>query len=463
MTTTPKQLLQRAAEHVEALYRNNPTVTNTLLYHDFDHTERVVSRADEIAVGMGMGERERQVLALAAWFHDTGHLNGDLQGHEDRSVMMLADFLRGEHFDDDGFIKDVERCIGATRFLQQPTDLLEQVISDADTYHFGTREFRDTNKRVKEEMRLRGHADQTENWPERTLRILERQHFYTPYAIKNLTEGKEANLARWRRKVEEKGGEIASKNHEAESTARERLEAIPSSVVVDEQSAEAKGSKKKKGTDKLEISADEKARIKEEQAEKKRQDSLVARGVQTALRLASENHMKLSDMADGKANILISVNSIIIGVILSVLLRRLEVDTHLTIPTMIFLASSVGTIVIAILATLPKLTQGRFSREDIVQKKTNLLFFGNFHHSSLQDYQWAMNRLLQDADYMYGSIVRDIYFLGVVLGRKYRLIRLAYYVFMIGIIASVIGFTVAVLLNAPTDGPRVTSPATAPL
>lgn len=459
--TTPKQLVQRAAEHVEHLYRSHPTAISTLLYHDFDHTERVVSRADEIAVGMGMGERDRQVLAMAAWFHDTGHLNGDLQGHEDRSVMMLVEFMRGQEFDDDGFIKDVERCIGATRFLQQPKDLLEQVISDADTYHFGTREFRDTNKRVKEELRQRGHAPQTEDWAERTLRILERQQFYTPYCINLLTEGKKANIERWSRKVAEREEEATTtKNRAAESEARERIEAVP--AVPSKINDEKKSGKKKKGA-KAELAPEEESRIKEEKAEQKRQDGLVARGVQTALRLASENHMKLSDMADGKANILISVNSIIIGVILSVLLRRLEVDTHLTIPTMIFLASSVSTIVIAILATLPKLTQGQFSREDIVQKKTNLLFFGNFHHSSLQDYQWAMQRLLQDSDYMYGSIVRDIYFLGVVLGRKYRLIRLAYYVFMFGIIASVVGFTLAVMLNAPTDGPRVTSPANAPL
>jgi hypothetical protein len=460
--TTPKQLVQRAAEHVEHLYRSHPTATSTLLYHDFDHTERVVSRADEIAVGMGMGERERQVLAVAAWFHDTGHLNGDLPGHEDRSVMILAEFLRSEQFDDDGFVKDVERCIGATRFLQQPSDLMEQVISDADTYHFGTREFRDTNKRVKEELRLRGHADQTENWAERTLRILERQQFYTPYCIELLTEGKQANIERWSRKVAEREGETTTKNRVAEMQARDRIEAVPVHIKGDNEEKKSKKEKGKKGS-KVALDPEEEARIKDEKAEQKRKDGLVARGVQTALRLASENHMKLSDMADGKANILISVNSIIIGVILSVLLRRLEVDTHLTIPTMIFLTSSVATIVIAILATLPKLTQGRFSREDIVQKKTNLLFFGNFHHSSLQDYQWAMNRLLQDSDYMYGSIVRDIYFLGVVLGRKYRLIRLAYYVFMIGIIASVVAFTVAVQMNAPTESQRVMAPNSAPL
>ncbi len=49
----------------------------------------------------------------------------------------------------------------------------------------------------------------------------------------------------------------------------------------------------------------------------------MSKGIQTMLRLTSENHLKLSDMADHKANILISVNAIIISVILGVLLRKL--------------------------------------------------------------------------------------------------------------------------------------------
>ena len=87
-------------------------------------------------------------------------------------------------------------------------------------------------------------------------------------------------------------------------------------------------------------------------------------------------------MADAKANILISVNAIIISVILSVLLRKLQTDPYLTIPTLIFLTAAVITIVIAILATRPKLNEGTFMEEDVRNKKTNLLFFGNFHKMS---------------------------------------------------------------------------------
>jgi hypothetical protein len=152
-------------------------------------------------------------------------------------------------------------------------------------------------------------------------------------------------------------------------------------------------------------------------------------------------------MADRKANILISVNAIIISVILSVLLRRHDVDTYLTIPTITFLVFSLITIVIAILATLPKVSGGRFSKEDILHKKTNLLFFGNFHKATLQEYEWGMQEMMKDQEYLYGALIKDIYYLGVILGKKYKFLRIAYYIFMIGIIISVLAFALAVAVN----------------
>jgi hypothetical protein len=144
------------------------------------------------------------------------------------------------------------------------------------------------------------------------------------------------------------------------------------------------------------------------------------------------------------------VNAIIISVILSVLLRKLQTDAYLTYPTIIFLASSVATIVIAILATRPKVNTGTFREEDIINKKTNLLFFGNFHKMTWVNYEKAMRTMMKDADYLYTSIIQDIYHLGVVLGKKYKLIRLAYNVFMFGIVISVIAFALAAFLQEDT-------------
>jgi hypothetical protein len=88
---------------------------------------------------------------------------------------------------------------------------------------------------------------------------------------------------------------------------------------------------------------------------------------------------------------------------------------------------------------------GRFTREDIDKKKTNLLFFGNFHKMSLEDYTWGMTEMMKDTDYVYASMIQDIYHLGVVLGKKYKQLRIAYNVFMFGLIVSVLAFMIAVL------------------
>ncbi|MEJ7671156.1 MAG: Pycsar system effector family protein [Chitinophagaceae bacterium] len=87
-------------------------------------------------------------------------------------------------------------------------------------------------------------------------------------------------------------------------------------------------------------------------------------------------------------------------------------------------------------------------------KKTNLLFFGNFYKATYDEYSSAMKRMMVDTDYLYGSLVKDIYYLGVILGRKYKLIRLAYNVFMIGIILSVIAFIIAISLNEASAPPN---------
>jgi MFS-type transporter involved in bile tolerance (Atg22 family) len=187
---------------------------------------------------------------------------------------------------------------------------------------------------------------------------------------------------------------------------------------------------------------------KEEKPDQPAADTI--KTIQTMLRLTSQNHMQLSEMADKKANILIGVTAIIISVILSVLARKLSESPNLTIPTLIFLISSLATMVLAIFSTLPKITQGKFSRNQILNRQTNLLFFGNFHKESLDEYKWGMGVMMRDADYLYGALVDDIYYLGVVLGRKYRMLRMAYNIFMIGIIVSTIAFIIAVTFFKPS-------------
>jgi hypothetical protein len=87
--------------------------------------------------------------------------------------------------------------------------------------------------------------------------------------------------------------------------------------------------------------------------------------------------------------------------------------------------------------------QGNFTREDIDKRSTNLLFFGNFHAAKLEDYEYGMREMMNDGEYLYSNLIRDIYHLGTVLGKKYRLLRICYTIFMFGFVISVLSFIIA--------------------
>ncbi|WP_232727127.1 Pycsar system effector family protein [Flavobacterium sp. 1] len=157
------------------------------------------------------------------------------------------------------------------------------------------------------------------------------------------------------------------------------------------------------------------------------------------------NHKNLSRFVDNKAHILLSVNAIIISISLSKIIPKLDspANTHLIIPTLILIVSSVASMIFAILATRPNVTKGNFSRKEVEEKKVNLLFFGNFYKMPYEDYNWAMNELMKDSEYIYNSMIKDLYHLGIVLEKKYRLLRTTYNIFMFGIIISVLAFLIA--------------------
>ncbi len=79
--------------------------------------------------------------------------------------------------------------------------------------------------------------------------------------------------------------------------------------------------------------------------------------------------------------------------------------------------------------------------------KVNLLFFGNYYRMNFDDFDSGMKKMMNDRDFLYGSLTRDVYSQGLVLGRKYRLLRKGYNVFMYGIVISVIAFFVSSVLR----------------
>ena len=419
-------LYKKIEHYVTGLYET--LQDDTLVFHNLKHTQNVVDRTKEIAGHYHVNEKEMLIVYTTAWFHDTGYLFTDPEKHEEMSVEVMKKFML-DHTNDTELINEIEQCIMATKSPRDPKNLLQQIICDADTYNLGTKEFKDTNKRVLKEVRLKNGEIDKVRFMEGTIKMLEEHQYYTTYCKDLLSVTKELNMKKLKNKIDKQKEEKEKETVKDMKKVKEDFE----------------------NTNKLSDFEKDKS-------------GLVSKGIQTMLRLTSSNHLKLSEMADHKANILISVNAIIISVVLGVLARKLQDDPQLKIPTLIFLSSAVITIVLSILATRPKISEGKFTPEDIAAKKTNLLFFGNFYKATWEEYNTAMKTMMVDTDYLYGSLVKDIYYLGVILGRKYRLIRLAYNVFMIGIIVSVIAFVIAISIhNATTPATPIVNGSGSPL
>ncbi|QRR03902.1 Pycsar system effector family protein [Dyadobacter sandarakinus] len=371
----------------------------SLSYHNLEHTRAVAINAATISEYYNLGERENFIVQAAAWFHDTGYVSGEPAGHEQRGAELAGSFLRSESMDD-SLVEEVKGCILATVWPQSPRNLLQEIICDADVFHFGTKDFSDWNKLVRKEAEERkGYKIDKNDWRKGTIRLLESHQYHTAYCRENLGAQKARNIAKLKEKVEDSGD----------------IPATPVPSVVPPQEPDRR---KEKG----------------ERPEK---------GIETMFRISSNNHQRLSDMADNKAHIMITTTSIIISVLLSVLIRKLEDNTYLIIPTVLLLTICMITMVFSILSTRPSIPAGTFTREDIEGKRVNLLFFGNFYKMTYDEYSEGMQRMMNDREFLYGSLTKDVYSQGVVLGRKYRLLRVAYNVFMFGIVASVIAFIIA--------------------
>lgn len=383
-------IVEAADNFIFQLFKDE--LPNTFVYHNYTHSKRVYKSINEIIENSQIDVKDATVLRLAALLHDTGYVV-ERKNHEEESVKIAHKFLV-EHNVEEAIIEGVEKCILATKFKNTvPQNELEKAIRDADSSHFGKDYFEEASEFLRQEYLLQNVKNFTaQEWLTENIKVLVEVHqFYTDYALKNWQPTKENNLSELLKK---------RKKHK-QKIQKERVKA------------------------KL------KAQYKNDSPE---------RGIQTFYRTALRNHMKLSDIADTKANIMLSVNAIIISLVLSNLISKLDNNNYLIIPTAIFILFSAITMILAVIATRPNVTRGEFTKEDVANKSVNLTFFGNFHKMELEQYEWAIEELLKDRHYVYKSLTKDLYFLGKVLDRKYRILRLTYTIFVAGTIISLISF-----------------------
>lgn len=394
-------IIYKTEKFVTAILLSLP---ETMVYHNLIHTRDVVKAAEKIGTYANLSDDEKTILLLAAWFHDLG-FKYTYENHEDKSIEIAKAFLKENEVSDE-IIEKVCSTIDSTRINKNPKTLIENVLNDADFIHLAKRSYFDKLLLLKTELEnISGDKMMDAEWYESNLDFLKSHRYYTEYGKTVL-------------------GPKVERNVQVQLKMIKRLSKMQDEII---------------GKD-LNMDPD---RIKELKKKLKKVEGRPDRGIETMFRLTSRNHINLSSMADNKANILISVNSIIISIIISGLIKTLDNHQHLVLPTYMILTINVVTIVFAIIALRPNVSKGKFTRKDVEEKNTNLLFFGNFHGMAREDYQWGMMEMLSDSNYLYTALIDDIYFLGRVLGKKYRYLRYAYNIFMYGMIVAVISYVIA--------------------
>ena len=279
-------LLKDIKEYVFSLLQEE--LPGHIIYHNFPHTLRVVEKLQELIKGEEVNKEEALLLNIAAWFHDAGFVKG-ANNHEESGVAIAKKFI-GDRISEEDF-SIVERLILSTKMGAKPTNKLERIIKDADCSHLASKSFNQTSDLLKEELRLTGTADHSDlDWKRGNIKFLTNHQFYNNYAIENWQEKKQSNL----------------------------LDIFKSVKKLEK---ERKVNKQKKKALK----------------EKELKAELPEKGIETMFRVTLRNHNKLSQIADTKANILLSVNAILISIALSSLVPRLDnpSNAHLIIPTVI--------------------------------------------------------------------------------------------------------------------------------
>ncbi len=379
------ELLKEIEKYVSDLI--NKESSEDLTYHTIEHTKLVVKNAELIGGKENLNEDEMNILLTGAWFHDTGYIK-KYQGHEKESVAIAVNFLKQKDIDKD-ILDIVSECITATTFPHQPTNKIAEILCDADFMHMGSENYFDYAEKLRQELKNAGIRKLKRSEFEKESVLLFKNHsFFTNFCQGEITKIKEKNL-----------------------------KILQSSLI--------KRKKKKK-----------------RESEKAKRYS---RGVDSMFKLTARNQINLSSIADNKSNILISLNGIIISLGLAALATNFRDEPAIIMPTVLFIVFSLSTIILAILSTRPNISKGKFSLDDIKRKKVNMLFFGNFHKMNVDEYDRVIKEMINDDEYLYSTMTLDQYYLGKVLAKKYKLLRWAYNVFMVGLVVSVIAFLLVFL------------------
>ncbi len=388
--------VSQAERYVKQLLQEELTPDH--YYHNLPHTLAVVDSARLLSARHELSKHECEIVELAAWFHDTGFTR-IYEGHEEASAEIAEAFLQEINLSEEN-IAEIRRLILATKMGHEPQDQLEMILRDADLCNVGRADYLALLSGLRHEwevFREESHKDGA--WYKLNYEFVSQHQYFTEVAQ-----------------------EIYGTQHRQNEETLKKL-------------AQKKKNKKKKKP---------KKKGKDKKPDTRTGTTIgTNRSAQMMFKTALRNHMDLSNLADNKANIMLSVNALIVTIAVPMAAGYVNDASHLMVPVIILLLTCLVSMIFATLATRPIPMTGLTSQEDIKGGRSNLFFFGNFYRMGIKEYDEGMNAVISEDENLESAIKRDLYFLGRSLGKKYNQLRICYNLFMIGVVLSVVLFGIS--------------------
>ena len=168
--------------------------------------------------------------------------------------------------------------------------------------------------------------------------------------------------------------------------------------------------------------------------------------IRTLFSVNGSNQLELIAIADNKANMITAICAALILIIIALFCLDISIggsplisSVQFVLPLGILLAFCCISAICAILALKPKIIQPK-------KEKRSVFFFNNYYRMTLEDYKTQMHGIISSPDLIYEHMLKNMYYNGLVLKRKYALLGFSYSTFLIAIVSSILAYVVATVI-----------------
>ena len=365
------------------------------VFHTLAHTQDTIEVCKKLAKELELEREERLMALLAIWFHPIGNIREEM-GDQEAGFAIAQQFLARQGVGE-SCIQKVSQLIRASNLAYVPCNQLEAVVHDANWAFLGRKRFFRLARRWRLEKEFTKDKSYGElEWNKFLLEILLKHRFYTVAAQEKYLERKAINIEKQREKT-------------------------------------------------LRLETKERRRVSGKD---------YGRGIDTMYRNTLRGHLNLSSIADGKANMIISINALILSILITVITAGSSFTDyefyrapHFLIPILVLMFGSLSAVIFAVLSVIPRSSKADFSVEEVRKHEVSLLFFNKFLKVERDLFLDYLEGLKEDEEKLYRNLGRDIYNLGTVLDKKYRLLNISYKLFLGGLIMGFLSFSCFQLMS----------------